>query len=261
MTDYNSIGQDYNVNRAADPRIIKQLIDLLDVPNNSKIVDIGAGSGNYTNKLADSGFIVDAVEPSQLMIDQAKKHPNVKWLMSTAEKMELQKNFYDGAVSTLAIHHFSSLEVSFSTIYQTLKNNKHFVIFGADPRKIDANCWLKDYFGNLIDKAIDTYLEVSEVILKLESIFENKVVYTPFSIPYDITDGFFYAGWQTPEKYLDKNFRNNISVFAKSNEKSLQKCIDKLQLDLKNGIWEKKYGVVRNLNVYNGGYYFLKVTK
>ena len=50
MTDYNSIGQDYNVNRAADPRIIKQLIDLLDVPNNSKIVDIGSCTGYYTNK-------------------------------------------------------------------------------------------------------------------------------------------------------------------------------------------------------------------
>lgn len=261
MVEYNKIGQNYNLNRAADPRIIKQLIDLIDAPKNAKIVDIGAGTGNYTNKLADYGFIVDAIEPSQLMIDQAKKHPNVKWLMNSAEKVDLPNNFYDGAISTLAIHHFNSLEISFSNIYQTLKNDKHFVIFGADPRKIHGNCWLKEYFGNLITKAIDAYVEVSELILKLESVFQNKVEYIPFSIPFDITDGFFYAGWQEPEKYLDKNFRNNISVFAKSTEKSTQKSIEKLKLDLEKGTWDEKYRAVRNLKVYNGGYYFLKVIK
>lgn len=261
MAEYNKIGQHYNLNRAADPRIVNQLIDFIDAPKHSKIIDIGAGTGNYTNKLADYGFIIDAIEPSKRMIEQAKKHPNVKWLMNSAEKMDLQKKFYDGAITSLAIHHFNSLEISFSNIYQTLKNDKHVVIFGADPRKIDRNCWLKEYFGTLIDKAIDSYVEVSELILKLESIFKNKVEYIPYPIPFDITDGFFYAGWQEPEKYLDKNFRNSISVFAKSTEKSTQMAIDKLKLDIENGTWDKKYGAVRKLKVYNGGYYFLKVTK
>ncbi|GAB1857651.1 hypothetical protein MHTCC0001_24880 [Flavobacteriaceae bacterium MHTCC 0001] len=261
MAEYNKIGVNYNLNRSADPRIVKRLINFTGVKENAKILDIGAGTGNYTNELADYGCMVDAIEPSQLMIDQAKTHTNVNWFKSSIEAIDLQKNCYDGAISTLAVHHFISLEVALSNIYKALKKNRHFVIFGADPRQIDDNCWLKAYFGNLIDKAVEAYLEISQLIQLLESIFQNKVKYKPFPVPFDVADGFFYAGWQQPEKYLDENFRNNISVFTKAPDKCIQESVEKLALDLKNGAWDKKYGATRNLKVYNGGYYFLKATK
>ena len=261
MVEYNKIGSDYNLNRHADRRIIKYLIELINVPKESKIADIGAGTGNYTNELANYGFTVDAVEPSQLMIKQAKKHHRVNWIESSAESIDLQKNTYDGVVSTLAIHHFTSINVALLNIYEILKENNHLVIFGADPRKIDPECWFKEYFGNMIDNAVGSYTEVFELITEIESIFKNKVEYIPFEIPYDITDGFFYAGWQEPEKYLNENFRNNISVFTKSPKETVSKSIAKLKLDLENGTWDKKYGSVRNQKEYNGGYYFIKVKK
>ena len=86
------------------------------------------------------------------------------------------------------------------------------------------------------------------MISKLESIFKNKVEYIPFKIPFDITDGFFYAGWQEPEKYLNENFRNSISVFAKSPKESVYESINKLKTDLDNGKWDEKYGNIRNQN-------------
>lgn len=261
MAEYNKIGRDYNLNRYADSRIINNLIELINVPNESLIADIGAGTGNYTNKLADYGFRVDAIEPSKLMINQAEKHTKVRWIESSAENIDLQKKSYDGVVSTLAIHHFKSIDTSLSNIYEILKENSYLVIFGADPRKIDNECWFKEYFGYLIDKAVDSYTEVFELISKLELIFKNKVEYIPFKIPFDITDGFFYAGWQEPEKYLDENFRNSISVFAKSTKKAVSESIAKLKSDLDTGVWDKKYGTIRNLKEYNGGYYFLKVKK
>ena len=168
MAEYNKIGSNYNLNRYADHRIINNLIELINTSKESLIIDIGAGTGNYTNKLADYGFRVDAIEPSTLMIDQAEKHSKVRWIESSAENFDLQKNSYDGAISTLAIHHFNSIETSLSNIYETLKENSNLVIFGADPRKIDDECWFKEYFGFLIDKAIDSYTEVFELISKLE---------------------------------------------------------------------------------------------
>lgn len=261
MAEYNKIGQDYNLNRFADSRIINRLIDLMNAPNESLIADIGAGTGNYTNELAKAGFTVDAIEPSQLMIKQAKKLDRVRWIESSAENMDLENNSYDGIVSTLAIHHFKSMDITLSNIYESLKENRSLVIFGADPRKINNGCWFKEYFGDLIDKAKGAYTEVFELISKLESVFQNNVNYIPFNIPHDITDGFFYAGWQEPEKYLDENFRNSISVFAQSSQETIAKSIDKLRLDLDSGEWDKKYGSVRGHKEYNGGYYFLKVKK
>lgn len=241
MGEYNNIGKNYNLNRSADSRIVKRLINLLKIPEAAKMLDVGAGTGNYTNALADYGFIVYAVEPSQIMIGQAQKHLNVKWLLNTIEEISLTQNYYHGAVSTLAIHHFNDLEIAFSNIYKALKPKAHFVIFGADPRQIDKNCWLKRYFGNLIDDAVDGYLEVSELIQLLESVFQNKVAYKPFPVPFDVNDGFFYAGWQEPEKYLDENFRNSISVFKKAPQEYVKQSITKLTLNLQNGTWDKNY--------------------
>ena len=261
MADYNKIGNNYNSNRHADPRIINRLIELINIPKESLIADIGAGTGNYTNELANYGFQIDAVEPSKLMINQAKKHFNIRWHEISVENMKLQKNSYDGVVSTLAVHHFNSIDISLFNIYEILKENSNLVIFGADPRKIGKECWFREYFRYFIDKAIDSYVEVFELISKLESIFKTKVEYVPFKIPFDITDGFFYAGWQQPEKYLDENFRQSISVFAKSTKESVSKSIIKLKMDLENGKWDEKFGHIRNQKEYNGGYYFLKVKK
>tara|TARA_B100000674_G_scaffold377248_1_gene319772 strand:- start:38 stop:841 length:804 start_codon:yes stop_codon:yes gene_type:complete len=259
MAIYNTIGSNYNKNRSADYRITNQLKSLIDLPKNSKIADIGAGTGNYTNELASLGFSVDAIEPSSKMIDQATKLDNVKWIQSSVEQMELNENYYDCILSILSIHHFSSITTALSKIKNSLKENGSLIVFGADPRKIDTDCWFKDYFGEMIEKAKDSYTELSELISKIESTFHNKVEYYPFSIPHDITDGFFYAGWQKPEKYLDENFRNSISVFAKAPKNLLNKATKKLTEDLQSGKWDEKHGKIRTLKKYNGGYYFLRI--
>lgn len=56
MTLYNSIGEDYNATRQADERIVAKLISLLDLPTDSTIANIGAGTGNYSNAIAQQGI-------------------------------------------------------------------------------------------------------------------------------------------------------------------------------------------------------------
>jgi hypothetical protein len=41
---YDTIGQKYNTNRQADPRITSKIKGLLDLPTGSTIADIGAGT-------------------------------------------------------------------------------------------------------------------------------------------------------------------------------------------------------------------------
>ena len=261
MPKYNKIGKEYNLNRSADTRIIKQLIQLLNLQKGSLIADIGAGTGNYSNELATHGFHVHAIEPSDLMISQAKKNPNVVWIKGTAEEVKLKKCFYDGIVSTLAFHHFNSIDKALSNIHKALKQEGVLVIFGADPRRIDDKCWFKEYFGNMIKNSENTYIDVFKLIEKAESIFDETVTYKTFNVPYDIEDGFFYAGWQKPEKYLEENFRKSISVFAKSSNELISNSVSKLYKDLHDGTWDKKFGHVRNQKEYNGGYYFLRVKR
>ena len=68
---YDKIGITYRQTRRADPRIVEKLITLLNLAAGTCIADVGAGTGNYSNALADAGFTVRAIEPSPIMRAQA----------------------------------------------------------------------------------------------------------------------------------------------------------------------------------------------
>lgn len=258
---YNQIGINYNSNRACDERISNKIINLLNVSEGNCLADIGAGTGNYAVDFAQRNYKIIAVEPAESMLNQKKEHPNLKWIQASAEELDMTANSCDGVYSTLAIHHFDSRIEAFHNIFKILKPNKSFVIFSADPRKIPPHCWLKDYFGELISKSEISYPKISNLVSELEDEFEGEVIISPFLIPFDVKDGFFYAGWQSPEKYINADFRNSISVFAKFPEEVVNPLIDRLARELKSGLWDEKYNYVRSLTEYDGGYYFAKVSK
>jgi 2-polyprenyl-3-methyl-5-hydroxy-6-metoxy-1,4-benzoquinol methylase len=78
-TIYGKIGVRYNEHRTADKRILNAIKCLLNLPLESNIADIGGGTGNYSNGLADLGFRVNAAEPSIEMRHQAVQNNNVIW--------------------------------------------------------------------------------------------------------------------------------------------------------------------------------------
>jgi hypothetical protein len=123
------------------------------------------------------------------------------------------------------------------------------------------DCWIKKYFKELYDKAAKTLPDRRSVIGMVERAFKNKCEVNDFRLPPDLKDGFFYSAWRNPERYLDKEFRSGISVFSLADEARVNRIITGLEMDLQNGAWDREYGQVRNLEEYNGGYYFLKVEK
>ncbi len=261
MEKYDEIGNNYNTTRKADHRITNILIKLLNLEANSLIADIGAGTGNYSFELAREGYIVHAVEPSKKMISQRKKHANLHWIEGKAEKIPLKSNIYDGAVCTLASHHFQSLKKSFREIARILKPNGVFALFTGDPRKVSKHCWIKTYFNTIYNQACKTLPELGTLTSIIEKTFNNQAETIPFKLPSDLADGFFYSGWQYPERYLDKNFRNGISVFALYSPKKILSLVNQLEKDIQNGSWDANYGHIRNLDKYNGGYYFIRIQK
>lgn len=261
MTLYNKIGKNYNINRTADIRISKRILELLQIEKPCEVVEIGAGTGNYAYELANIGIKVHAIEPSDIMLEQKREHPNILWHKGTAEKLHLNLSGYDGVYIVLAIHHFKSIQKAFEEIYRILKPNKNLVIYSSDPRLVEGNCWLKDYFGLLIDNVESSYPALKYVKAELEKIFKTEASVSPFNIPFDMKDGFFFSGWQKPEKYLNSDYRKNISVFAKADEEMVMNIIKRLKEDLENGVWDEKYQGVRNLKELNGGYYFLRIKK
>jgi ubiquinone/menaquinone biosynthesis C-methylase UbiE len=261
MTIYNTIGNNYNKTRLADNRILSQILSLINCFPPALIADIGAGTGNYSFELAKRGYKVHALEPSQKMYDQRRNHDHLTWYSGFAEKMPLQDHTYDGVICTMATHHFSSLAAAYQEMHRILKSNGRTVIFTADPRLADANCWLKHYFNPQYQLACETQPDRASVLNLVEAIFHTKASITFFPLPPDLKDGFFYSAWRYPEKYLDEDFINGISCFALLDRENTKEVIHKLRNDLATGAWDRQFGYYRKLETYNGGYYFLSIAK
>ncbi len=258
---YNNIGNNYNRTRCADERILSSLLRLLNLPVGALIADIGAGTGNYSYELAKLGYLVHALEPSEKMLEQKLEHPNLTWHGGFAEAMPFASDCYDGVICTMATHHFSSLEDAFSEMRRILAPRGRLVVFTADPREVDDDCWLKEYFSPQFKLACDVQPERDRVIAMAESIFCANVTISRFPLPHDLKDGFFYSAWRYPEKYLQDEFRKGISCFAICDGDPTDSAVKKLGADLQNGTWDKKHGDVREREYYNGGYYFFSIGK
>ncbi len=253
---YNSIGQDYNRNRRADPRITANLIELLELPPGSTIADIGAGTGNYAIALANSGFRIMAIEPSEEMRRQAVPHQNVRWLPGYAESIPLTNNSVDGVIIVLALHHFHNLPQAVRELSRICPDGP-IVVFTMDPRE-GREFWFNYYFpdiGRFVDRFFPPVQQIIDVFVK-DSGWSPYI--SKFPLPHDLIDLNGYSGWNRPELYLDPQMRQNTSGFALADPVMVQKGLAQLQNDLTSGEWDKKNGYLRKEDSFDGGYLFIR---
>lgn len=257
MSLYDTSGSTYNRTRAADERIVEAVVRLLDLPENAVIADIGAGSGNYSRALADRCYHIMAVEPSETMRRLTVPSPRVAWFAGVAERIPLADAAADGVISTLAIHHFRDLYLAFSEMARIAPGGP-IVIFTFDPRAGGEN-WIADYFPTVWNDAFRIFPPIRELAGLLEAASGRTVDIVPFELPHDLKDNFAAAGWRTPQRYLEKAYRENMSAFQVADQDAVAQGVARLASDLADGIWQSKYGTTLLRDEIDAGYYFLRV--
>jgi ubiquinone/menaquinone biosynthesis C-methylase UbiE len=254
MTIFDTIGVTYDDTRQADRRIVARMAALLNLPAGSQVADIGAGTGNYSQALAEAGFRIQAVEPSSVMQRQAQFNADVKWLLGSAEHVPLADASVDGVVSTLAVCHFSDIQKALAEMAR-ISRTSAAVIFTFD---CDAGrrTWLYEYFPFLWD-LFDVMPSASQLMDMLGSAMGCRAEIEVFPLPPDLTDGFAAAAWQQPWQYLDGGYRANISSFTKAEPSAVARGVQRLADDLATGVWEERHGSVMHLPVFDVGYRFV----
>jgi SAM-dependent methyltransferase len=254
-THYDQIGVGYSATRRADPRIVSRIVELLDLPEGSRVLDVGAGTGSYTRALAEFGFRMTALEPSTVMREQASLAFPCTWVTGVAEALPFDDRSFDGAVLVLCIHHFSDVGLALVQIRRVVGSGP-IVIFTYDPGVVETP-WLFRYFPAFRDQIRASFPHL-DTIRELAADGET-VSATPFPLPHDLADGFAGSAWRTPERYLDLNFRNGTSAFRQLERSLCEAGLTALSHDLDSGTWDDLYGGVRDMSHYDHGYTFITI--
>jgi len=118
---YDEIGKEYNLTRKADSLLTENLIKFLAPKTEGIYLDIGCGTGNYTDKFHKRGFRFIGIDPSERMLKKAKnKNSEIDWRIGSAENTGLPPNCVDGIIGSLTIHHWTNLSRGFKGLHSVL---------------------------------------------------------------------------------------------------------------------------------------------
>jgi ubiquinone/menaquinone biosynthesis C-methylase UbiE len=255
MVSYDQIGHGYSRTRRADPRIVEQITALLSLPLGSRVVDVGAGTGNYSNAIAAAGYRVVAVEPSAAMRIQAVAYPSVIWRVGLAEGLPLGEGEVNAAICILAFHHFPDHRQALREMRRATGGGP-VLLFTFDPRA-QRDFWLEDYLPDIGQGDEQLFPSIEFVAAMMEEETGLRTSINPFPLPSDLSDLFLAAGWARPELYLDPQVRAGISAFAVADQSRIAAGVDRLKADLASGAWLRRYGSVLKQRSYDAGYRFV----
>lgn len=214
--NYNSQQrQTYAQNFVKNPSLIRYIIDFIRLPENSLILDLGAGQGIITRELLKRDYRVEAIELDLELYNQlqAEFGDKAKVLQKDIRKIQYPKvEFY--IISNPPFNIFSEL---IKNIYLAPNNPESALIFGQ-----------KEAIERVIGKT-----EPSIISIVLNSLYRCEVVYTfeptDFSPAPAVTvellrlEKFSSSIWQHKDDYI-----KFISYAFSQQKSSLYKNLEKI---------------------------------
>jgi ubiquinone/menaquinone biosynthesis C-methylase UbiE len=252
---YDLIGDGYNVTRKADPYLTERLLQLLRPNKSGHYLDIGCGTGNYTNELQQNGYRAIGLDPSDQMLTEArKKNKSISWRLGTAENTGLEDRSVDGIIGSLTIHHWSSLTDAFTELSGILKSSSRIVIFTATPDQMKGY-WLNHYFPKMLKASIDQMPTFERVKEAMEGAGIEVLNTEKYFVKPDLQDHFLYCGKQRPALYFKEEVRRGISSFSSlANQQEVEAGLMELRNDIASG---KINSVIESYQNNEGDYLFV----
>ena len=236
---YDSIGAGYDVRRRADQGIAAHLANALGPTGDGAFLDLACGSGNYTIALAGLGHDLTGLDVSSRMLVAARaKSSQVNWVLGAVESLPFRDRTFQGALCTLAIHHFDGLAAAFRECHRVLRSRGVFALFTGEAGQM-RNYWLNAYFPMAMARSIARMPERADIERCLRGAGFREISFTPYWVGGDLRDHFLYSGKNNPDFYFHAEVRAAISTFAQhGDEREIRDGVARLRADLANGHFE-----------------------
>jgi hypothetical protein len=123
------------------------------------------------------------------------------------------------------------------------------VVFTWDSTKISRSWLLCDYFPAAEEFALRNSLPLDTY----KDVLGEPIHVIPIPVPWDCMDGFPEAYWRRPSEILRESVWRNISILALIPPEKCAKGLQRLELEMRDGTWVRKYGHLLKLNEFDLG--------
>jgi SAM-dependent methyltransferase len=244
--NYDQFSQIYDLSRGANPKTVNDLVKFTCIDQKSFLLDMGCGTGNYTNALKDYVKHIIGLDLSSGMIKKAKdKFPNLEYINSNVLSVPFRSEIFNGLYLIQVIHHISNKVALLKEAYRILQKNGYIAIHTCSHDQINTY-WYTYYFPEGLKAELKRFLDVQEIISLL-----RKTGFSKIGVKICYYDTVILN--QSTENYLDKNFRDGDSFFALMKEDEIEAGCKKLKDDIKSGVINKVLKEYRKrIELYGG---------
>lgn len=140
---FDNLGEshEYNVfTPDANQKIIDTLITLLKPSQDSPLIDLGCGSGIFTQLLSDRGYDCIGVDLSHNLLLRGKRESSLHFIQADVEALPFADNSVETIVLSCLIHHLPDPSLCIKELYRVLKPTGRFVAF--DPNRLNPFMYL-----------------------------------------------------------------------------------------------------------------------
>jgi ubiquinone/menaquinone biosynthesis C-methylase UbiE len=140
--DRHAAAEDYDVFAPeASARLVSEFVRLTALPPHSRVVDLGCGSGTFTNLLRQAGHACVGLDISGKLIEVGRrKHPELELLQGDIERLPFASASFDGVLLSGVIHHFPDASRCAAEVSRILRPQGRFMAF--DPNRMNPFMWL-----------------------------------------------------------------------------------------------------------------------
>ena len=107
------------------PGVLSNLVSIGGVGRDSRVLEVGCGTGNYVVALeASTGSSCWAIDPSEQMLSRAKgRSEKISFQIGAADKLEFPAGTLDLVFSVDVIHHVKDRPAYFREAYRVLRKD------------------------------------------------------------------------------------------------------------------------------------------
>jgi len=162
------------------------------------------------------------------MIEQARaKFPVLRFICDDVMSLPFDSKTFDGAFAIQVLHHVKNKEIFSRKTHRVLRKDAYIAMHSCSHKQMQA-FWFCHYFPKGLEMDLARISDTGEIASMLgRTGFSNigiKICYHNVVVTNE-----------TPESYLDKNYRDGISTFAFLTEEEIELGCKKLREDIASG--------------------------